>query len=256
MTELAAALGVNRTVVYRLVTTLERRSLVRRDGHGHLHVGLGILHLAAAVHPVLRDLALPVLRELAEEVGATAHLTVAEGDERWRWPVVEPSWTDFHVAYRVGRGTRSPAAPRARRSCSAAPTTRRRGLVTTGELQSGAWGLAAPVSRVEGLEASVGVICLEEIDEQHWGPRVVEAAARLAAGLPSGSAAGFRDARSSTAGRGLRGQGQHPVGDLLLERDHGRGADDARVAEHAVDHPLEVGVGLPRPRAPTCRRRR
>jgi predicted transcriptional regulator len=102
VTELAAGLGVNRTVVYRLVTTLERRGLVRRDGRGRLHVGLGILHLAAAVHPVLRDLALPVLRELAEEVGATAHLTVAEGDEALALAVVEPSWTDFHVAYRVG----------------------------------------------------------------------------------------------------------------------------------------------------------
>ena len=85
MTELAAALGVNRTVVYRLVTTLERRALVRRDGRGRLHVGLGILHLAAAVHPVLRDLALPVLRELAEEAGATAHTSPSPRATR-RWP--------------------------------------------------------------------------------------------------------------------------------------------------------------------------
>jgi hypothetical protein len=35
----------------------------------------------------------------------------------------------------------------------------------------------------EGLEASVGVICLEEIDEPRWGPRVVEAAAAVTLGL-------------------------------------------------------------------------
>ena len=77
VTELAGRLEVNRTVVYRLVSTLEQHALVRRDQRGRLHVGLGVLHLASAVQPVLRDLAVPVLRELAESVGCTAHLTVA-----------------------------------------------------------------------------------------------------------------------------------------------------------------------------------
>ena len=61
-----------------------------------------MLHLASAVQPVLRDLAVPVLRALAEAVGCTAHLTVADGEEALALAVVEPSWTDFHVAYRVG----------------------------------------------------------------------------------------------------------------------------------------------------------
>ena len=51
---------------------------------------------------MLRDLAVPVLRALAESVGCTAHLTVADGEEALALAVVEPSWTDFHVAYRVG----------------------------------------------------------------------------------------------------------------------------------------------------------
>jgi predicted transcriptional regulator len=183
VTELAGELGVNRTVVYRLVTTLERRALVRRDGRGRLHVGLGILHLAAAVHPVLRDLALPVLRELAEEVGATAHLTVAEGDEALALAVVEPSWTDFHVAYRVGARHPLTRGAAGKAILLGRTDTTPPWVVTTGELQTGAWGLAAPVGGIEGLEASVGVICLEEIDEQRWGPRVVLAAERVASGL-------------------------------------------------------------------------
>jgi len=81
VTELAARLDVNRTVVHRLVATLEQHALVRRDARGRLHLGLGVLPLAAAVQPVLRDLAVPVLRELAESVGCTAHLTVADGGE-------------------------------------------------------------------------------------------------------------------------------------------------------------------------------
>ncbi|MGZ8738899.1 MAG: IclR family transcriptional regulator, partial [Nocardioides sp.] len=102
VTALAESLGINRTVVYRLVSTLEQHALVRRDGHGRLHIGLGVLQLATAVQPVLRDVALPVLRQLAERVGCTAHLTVADGDEALALAVIEPSWTDFHVSYRVG----------------------------------------------------------------------------------------------------------------------------------------------------------
>jgi DNA-binding IclR family transcriptional regulator len=180
VTELSAALGVNRTVVYRLVSTLEQHALVRRDSAGRLHVGLGVLHLASAVQPVLRDLAVPLLRELAESVGCTAHLTVADGDEALALAVVEPSWTDFHVAYRVG--ARHPlqqgAAGKAiilGRERSSAPY-----VVTVGELQTGARGLAAPVRGVEGLEASVGIVTLGDFDEAAVGPKVAEAASAVA----------------------------------------------------------------------------
>lgn len=183
VTELSARLEVNRTVVYRLVSTLEQHALIRRDTRGRLHLGLGVLHLAAAVQPVLRDLAVPILRELAEAVGCTAHLTVSDGDEALALAVVEPSWTDFHVSYRVG--SRHPlgigAAGRAillgRDPASAA------WVVTVGELQPGARGLAVPVRGVEGLEASVGVVTMSEFDEQELGARVAAAADRVARAL-------------------------------------------------------------------------
>ena len=81
VTSLAAEVGVNRTVVYRLVTTLEQHGLARRDPAGLVHVGLGVLSLARALQPVLRELAGPVLRSLAEKLGMTAHLTVADGGD-------------------------------------------------------------------------------------------------------------------------------------------------------------------------------
>ena len=183
ITELAERLEVNRTVVYRLVTTLEQHGLVRRDSRSRLHVGLGILHLASAVQPVLRDIAAPILRRLAEEVGCTAHLTVAEGDEALALAVVEPSWTDFHVSYRVG--SRHPLGQGAAGKAillGREPAAERAGyVVTTGELQAGARGLAAPVPDVEGLEASVGIVTLGELDTEAAGPRVAEAAAELKA---------------------------------------------------------------------------
>ncbi len=183
VTELAARLEVSRTIAHRLVTTLEQHALVRRDGRGRLHVGLGVLHLASAVQPVLRDLALPVLRRLAEEVGCTAHLTVADGTEALAVAVVEPSWTDFHVGYRVGsrHPLRQGAAGKAillGREAGSAPYA-----VTAGELQAGARGVAAPVRGVEGLEASLGIVTLGELDVDAIGPVVAAAAADLAARL-------------------------------------------------------------------------
>lgn len=184
VTELSGQLGVNRTVVYRLVSTLEQHALIRKDGRGRLHVGLGVLHLASAVQPVLRDLAVPVLRRLAEAVGCTAHLTVTDGDEALALAVVEPSWTDFHVALRVGvrHPLRKGAAGKA--ILAARPGGDGSAYVqTSGELQAGAQGVAAAVVGVEGLEASVGVITLDDIDAAVVGPRVVEAAAEVSSRL-------------------------------------------------------------------------
>lgn len=192
VTELAGRLGVNRTVVYRLVSTLEQHALVRRDAKGRLHVGLGILHLASAVQPVLRELAQPVLRRLAESVGCTAHLTVVEGAEALALAVVEPSWTDFHVSYRVG--TRHPLAQGAAGKAvllgrSAADGRPPAYVTTTGELQTGARGLAAPVRDVEGLEASVGIVTLGVLDEATVAPQVVAAADEVASLLSASRAA-------------------------------------------------------------------
>jgi DNA-binding IclR family transcriptional regulator len=185
VTELAAEVRVNRTVVYRLVTTLEKHGLARRDGSGRLHVGLGVLALARGLQPVLREMAGPVLRALAEDIGATAHLTLADGGEALAIAVVEPSWTDFHVSYRVG--ARHPlelgAAGRAillGRRIDGGEAVSEQVVLTEGELQSGARGLAAPVLGVEGLEASVGIVTLGDLDPAVVGPRVASAAAEVA----------------------------------------------------------------------------
>jgi len=161
--DLAEQLGVGRTVVYRLVATLEEHALVHRDHEGRVRLGLGVLTLTAAAQPLLRQLALPVLRELADTVGATAHLTRAEGDDAVAVAVVEPRWTDFHVGYREGsrhllsRGASGQAILSGRRGSSDV-------VRSSGELQAGAYGVAAPVVGIRGIEASVGVVSLAPLD--------------------------------------------------------------------------------------------
>ena len=129
ITELSGRLQVNRTVVYRLISTLEQHALVRRDARSRLFVGLGVLHLASAVQPLLRDLAMPVLRSLAESLGSTAHLTVADGDEALALAVVEPTASGPATRCRRGRParpsrsstSRSRRTPSRAASCRAAP---------------------------------------------------------------------------------------------------------------------------------------
>lgn len=182
VTELARALEVGRTVIYRLVATLAARDYVTRMPDGVIRLGVGAARLSAAVRPMVSAAARPILRELAEATGATAHLTLAEGEEALALVVVEPSWTDFHVAYRVGSRHRldqgaAGKAILAGRAGTGAPVT------SDGELQAGAHGVAVPVPGVPGLEASVGVVALGALDADRHAAQVSRAARRIAAEL-------------------------------------------------------------------------
>ncbi|AOT59118.1 MULTISPECIES: IclR family transcriptional regulator [Streptomyces] len=186
VTELSHRLGVNRTVVYRLLATLEQHALVRRDLGGRARVGLGVLRLSRQVHPLVREAALPALRSLAEDIGATAHLTLVDGAEALAVAVVEPTWTDYHVAYRAGfrhpldRGAAGRAILQARQAGGAPDPAY---TLTHGELEAGASGAAAPLLGVTGIEGSVGVVMLSDAVPERVGPRVVDAAREVADAL-------------------------------------------------------------------------
>ncbi len=183
VTALAARLGVARPVVYRLLTTLERRGLAAADEAGRYRLGLGVLRLTDRVIPAVRAIAEPHVRTLAEEIGATAHLTVADGEEGVAVVVVEPSSTAYHVAYRVGTRHRLDRGAAGRAILGGRDGRPRRWYVTTGELQVGATGLAVPIrpARTGGapVDASVGVVVLGGLDARRVGPAVIRAAEAL-----------------------------------------------------------------------------
>jgi len=187
VTELASALGIGRTVVYRLVVTLEQHALIRRSTDGKCRLGLGVLTLGRQMQPIVRDTALPALRLLADAVGATAVLTLADGVEAHAAVVVEPTRSDLHVATRPG--SRLPLESGAGgRAILAARTTAGRPLdppwvVATGDGPQGAYGIAVPILGVPGWEASVGVLALRELNEADVGPRVARAAGEIARAL-------------------------------------------------------------------------
>jgi len=180
VTELAAALGVARPVVYRLLATLEQHHLAHRAADGRARLGLGVLWLAGRVQPLLREAAAPVLRRLADDVGATAHLTVVDGSEALAVAVVEPMWTQLHVAYRVG--SRHPLdRGAAGRAVLAARAGQHAAVSSDGELQPDAHGVAA-AWRVGAIEGSVGVVSLGPL-APGVGDRVLAAADQIAARL-------------------------------------------------------------------------
>jgi DNA-binding IclR family transcriptional regulator len=195
-TGVARATGIHRTVVYRLLSTLRSHSLVSQGKDARFRLGVGVVELASQLRSDLQSAAQPHMRKLAETTGATVHLTVLDGDDAVGITIVEPLSSDMHVAYRVGRrypvtvGAAGLAilAGRAPMAGERPEVTagRRVGYVAShGEIQRGAWGLAAPLPNgTEDAVASVGVVSLSPLDETHTAECVLAGARAIASSLP------------------------------------------------------------------------
>lgn len=195
--ELAAELGVHRAIAYRIVATLEAHGLVVRTASGQLMLGGQIVALSTRFRPQLRTLAQPVLEQLAQETGATAFLTVAEGDRCVAVATAEPEGGVLSISYRVG--SRHPVtagaagiAILAGRPAAAADTqevkaARETGYaLTTGQIQPGATGIAAPIAALLSehvIDASIGVVTVGNFDVGFTGAKVISAAKSLALSL-------------------------------------------------------------------------
>ncbi|GGH37268.1 IclR family transcriptional regulator [Microbacterium album] len=78
--ELAAELGVHRSVAYRLLRTLEDHGLIARRGDGLVALAAGLAALASGVSRDLQQAALPELAEAADDLGMTCLLVLLETD--------------------------------------------------------------------------------------------------------------------------------------------------------------------------------
>jgi DNA-binding IclR family transcriptional regulator len=191
MTELANAGGIHRTVAYRLLASLQKADLVEHNEKSGYLLGVGLIQLAASVHGRLQDVAATVLRNLADEAGATAFVAVLNKDEVVTIAVVEPAGTTVRVACRIGQrhaatiGADGMAILAGRAAVEGERLEITQGrrfgyLVSVSEIQLGAWGLASPIlQHNRECEASVGVIALRPMDELTVSRLVLIAAKEL-----------------------------------------------------------------------------
>ena len=170
ITEIAQTTGINRSAVSRILAALEAEGyVVRRDGVAV--IGYEAARLAVHARAALVVTARPFLEHLASAANATAALSIGIGDDVECVESVEPPGSLIHVAYSPGlrhpydRGASGRAV---RASLPGGPPDaesariRRVGFAaSSGELQSGAHGVAAPVYGTL-MGASIAVIGLDD----------------------------------------------------------------------------------------------
>jgi DNA-binding IclR family transcriptional regulator len=79
--ELAGRVGLPRSTAYRIVGTLLQEGLMRQSPSGRLHIGPGLMVIAAAGRRDLRHEAAPYLERLSHELDETVELVILDGDE-------------------------------------------------------------------------------------------------------------------------------------------------------------------------------
>ena len=156
--EVADHVGVHRTIAYRLLSTLAQFRLVAKGEDGRYRPAAGLAVLGASFDRNVRQLSLPALRAVADELGTTVSLLIAEGDQQVAVAVIVPSHVAYQLSfhegsrYQLNRGAAGiallaslPPRPGERDLVARA---RERGWVTTyAEIEPNTYGLAVPVRR-------------------------------------------------------------------------------------------------------------
>jgi DNA-binding IclR family transcriptional regulator len=187
VSELAGALGTHRAGIYRLLSAhISERLVSRREDRYHL--GTGLVELASRVQPRLQEVAGPLLQALADELTATAALTVRDGeDAAVVLDVRSPRLADMHITYRPG--LRHPVAiaasgiailaggpPRPSERAEVTLARERGWSRSTGELLPGATGVAAPM----GASAAVSAVWIGDRDDSAMARAVIATAQAVA----------------------------------------------------------------------------
>jgi DNA-binding IclR family transcriptional regulator len=156
--QVADDIGVHRTIAYRLLSTLSQYRLVAKGEDGRYRAAAALAVLGASFDNNVRQLSLPTLRALADELGSTVSLLVAEGDQQVAIAVIVPTnvfyQLNFHEGsrYPLDRGAAGiallasmPPRPDER---DLVPHARQQGwVITHGEVEPNTYGLAVPVRR-------------------------------------------------------------------------------------------------------------
>src|SRR3954468_3348008 len=156
--QVADDIGVHRTIAYRLLSTLARYRFVVKGEDGRYRSAAALAVLGASFDNNVRQLCVPTLRKLADELGTTVSLLVAEGDQQVAIAVIVPTNVFYQLSFHEGsrypleRGAAGvallssmPPRPGER---DLVPQARQQGwIITHGEVEPNTYGLAVPVKR-------------------------------------------------------------------------------------------------------------
>jgi DNA-binding IclR family transcriptional regulator len=156
--QVADDIGVHRTIAYRLLSTLAQFRLLAKGEDGRYRSAAALAVLGASFDNNVRQLSVPTLRALADDLGTTVSLLVAEGDQQVAIAVVVPNNVFYQLAFHEGsrypldRGAAGIALlasmPQRPGERDLVAQARRQGwVITHGEIEPNTYGLAVPVRR-------------------------------------------------------------------------------------------------------------
>jgi DNA-binding IclR family transcriptional regulator len=190
--QVADFVGVHRTIAYRLLSTLAQYRYVARGEDGRYRPAAALAVLGASFDNNLRQLSVPTLRTLADDLGTTVSLLVAEGDHQVAIAVIVPTLVFYQLSFHEGsrypldRGSAGiallasmPPRPGER---DLVPRTREQGwVITHGEVEPDTYGLAVPVRRrPPSAPTCINLISHREDALLRGRDAVIDAAGKLA----------------------------------------------------------------------------
>jgi DNA-binding IclR family transcriptional regulator len=185
--ELAAELGIHRSMAYRLVKTLEQFRFVERLPSGALELGPRLTSLGRGVAPSLQAAAAPQLASLADELDMTTFIVVYDGEDAVTLSSAEPRHAHATVAQRPGsRHSVDRGAPGRviRSQLFPGEYPPKRFERSHDEVLAGLSSLAVPLPLAQGGPAALSVIYLPRaMDEEIVVSKLELAAARIASAL-------------------------------------------------------------------------
>jgi DNA-binding IclR family transcriptional regulator len=156
--QVADGVGVHRTIAYRLLATLSQFRFIAKGEDGRYRPAAGLAVLGASFDRNVRQLSVPILRTLADDLGTTVSLLVAEGDQQVAIAVIVPTQVAYQLAFHEGsrypldRGAAGIAllanmAPRPDERELVVSARKQGWVITHGEIEPNTYGLAVPVHR-------------------------------------------------------------------------------------------------------------
>lgn len=182
--QLAEAIGIHRSMAYRLIATLEAHGFAARTPSGELELGARLVALARGVARDLQAAAAPELERVTEELQLTSFLVTYDGEAAVTLLSAQPRDLDAMVVQRPGsRHSIDVGAPgrviRSQLDPATYPPARYE--VSQSEVIEGLTSIAVPIVLPQGRPAALAALSVPRpVAEEEIVERLATTARRIA----------------------------------------------------------------------------